>query len=82
MIPLEKRFFQRMQAQAPSQSQGLQGSQGPQAVTVFLLNGVKLQGHIIDVDEKTLLLKRENMTQLVFKHAVSTIMPLSPIADL
>lgn len=79
MIPLEKRFFQRMQAQAPSQSQG---SQGPQAVTVFLLNGVKLQGHIIDVDEKTLLLKRENMTQLVFKHAVSTIMPLSPIADL
>ena len=79
MIPLEKRFFQRMQAQAPSQSQD---PQGPQAVTVFLLNGVKLQGHIIDVDEKTLLLKRENMTQLVFKHAVSTIMPLSPIADL
>lgn len=31
-------------------------------VTVFLLNGVKLQGHVIESDENTFLLKRENMT--------------------
>ena len=48
-------------------------------VTVFLLNGVKLQGQVIESDENTFLLKRENMTQLVFKHAVSTIMPVTPL---
>ncbi len=48
------------------------------AVTIFLLNGVKLQGHILENDEATLLLKREHMTQLVFKHAISTIMPVHP----
>ncbi len=46
-------------------------------VTIFLLNGVKLQGCIVESDDATLLLKREHMTQLVFKHAISTIMPVS-----
>lgn len=49
------------------------------AVTIFLLNGVKLQGQITHSDEQTLLLRRERMTQLVYKHAISTIMPLNPI---
>ena len=45
------------------------------AVTVFLINGVKLQGIITFFDENTLLLRRDGHTQLIFKHAVSTIMP-------
>lgn len=45
------------------------------AVTVFLINGVKLQGIITKQDENSLLLRRDGHTQLVFKHAVSTIMP-------
>lgn len=45
------------------------------AVTVFLINGVKLQGIITWYDENSLLLRRDGHTQLVYKHAVSTIMP-------
>lgn len=45
------------------------------AVTVFLINGVKLQGVITWFDEASLLLRRDGHTQLVYKHAVSTIMP-------
>lgn len=45
------------------------------AVTVFLINGVKLQGIITAHDEESLLLRRDGHTQLVYKHAVSTIMP-------
>ena len=43
--------------------------------TVFLVNGVKLQGIITWFDEATLLLRRDGHTQLIYKHAVSTIMP-------
>ncbi|MBR1903906.1 MAG: RNA chaperone Hfq [Alphaproteobacteria bacterium] len=45
------------------------------AVTVFLINGVKLQGIITKQDEESLLLRRDGHTQLVYKHAVSTVMP-------
>lgn len=45
------------------------------AVTVFLINGVKLQGIITSHDDESLLLRRDGHTQLVYKHAVSTIMP-------
>ena len=45
------------------------------AVTVFLINGVKLQGIITMHDETSLLLRRDGHTQLVYKHAISTIMP-------
>ncbi|MBQ7303722.1 MAG: RNA chaperone Hfq [Alphaproteobacteria bacterium] len=49
------------------------------AVTVFLINGVKLQGVITFFDETSLLLRRDGHTQLVYKHAVSTIMPSATI---
>ena len=49
------------------------------AVTVFLVNGVKLQGVIIWFDNFSILLKRDQHVQLVFKHAISTIIPLGPI---
>jgi host factor-I protein len=48
-------------------------------VTVFLVNGVKLQGVITWFDNFCLLLRRDAQSQLVYKHAISTIMPGSPI---
>ena len=45
------------------------------SVTVFLVNGVKLQGLITYFDEQSLLLRRDGHTQWIYKHAVSTIMP-------
>ncbi len=45
------------------------------SVTVFLVNGVKLQGIITWFDDSSLLLRRDGHTQLIYKHAVSTIMP-------
>lgn len=48
-------------------------------VTVFLVNGVKLQGIITWFDNFCLLLKRDGQVQLVYKHAVSTIMPSEPL---
>ena len=47
--------------------------------TVFLINGVKLQGIVTGCDAATLLLRREDHVQLVYKHAVSTIMPNTPL---
>ena len=44
-------------------------------VTVFLVNGVKLQGIVTWFDNFSVLLRRDGHTQLVYKHAISTIMP-------
>ncbi len=48
-------------------------------VTVFLVNGVKLQGNITWFDNFSMLLRREGSIQLVYKHAISTIMPGGPV---
>jgi host factor-I protein len=48
-------------------------------VTVFLINGVKLQGVITWFDNFCVLLRRDGQSQLVYKHAISTIMPGQPI---
>ena len=48
-------------------------------VTVFLMNGVKLQGVITWFDNFCVLLRRDGQSQLVYKHAISTIMPGAPI---
>ena len=44
-------------------------------VTVFLINGVKLQGIITWFDNFSVLLRRDGHSQLVYKHAISTVMP-------
>ena len=44
-------------------------------VTVFLINGVKLQGVISWFDNFSVLLRRDGHVQLVYKHAISTVMP-------
>ena len=49
------------------------------SVTVFLINGVKLQGLITWFDNYSILLKRDGHIQLIYKHAVSTIMPATII---
>lgn len=48
-------------------------------LTVFLVNGVKLQGVVTWFDNFCVLLRRENQVQLVYKHAISTIMPGGPV---
>jgi len=48
-------------------------------VTVFLVNGVKLQGIVTWFDNFSVLLRRDGHTQLVYKHAISTIMPSVPV---
>ena len=48
-------------------------------LTIFLVNGVKLQGIVTWFDNFCLLLRRDGHSQLVYKHASSTIMPGAPI---
>jgi host factor-I protein len=45
------------------------------SVTIFLINGVKLQGMITWFDNFCILLRRDGQSQLVYKHAISTVMP-------
>ncbi len=49
-------------------------------LTIFLVNGVKLQGIVTWFDNYCALLRRDGHTQLVYKHAISTIMPNGPIS--
>jgi host factor-I protein len=48
-------------------------------VTMFLVKGVKLQGIVTWFDNFSILLRREGQSQLVYKHAISTIMPSQPV---
>jgi host factor-I protein len=48
-------------------------------LTVFLVNGVKLQGVITWFDNFCVLLRRDGNSQLVYKHAISTVMPGAPV---
>ena len=50
------------------------------SVTIFLINGVKLQGIITWFDNFSILLKRDSHIQLVYKHSISTIMPSESIS--
>lgn len=48
-------------------------------LTIFLVNGVKLQGVVTWFDNFCVLLRRDGQVQLVYKHAISTIMPSGPV---
>src|SRR4028119_1933083 len=48
-------------------------------VTMFLVKGVKLQGVITWFDNFSVLLRRDGQAQLIYKHAISTVMPSQPI---
>ncbi|MEO0384008.1 MAG: RNA chaperone Hfq [Pseudomonadota bacterium] len=49
------------------------------SLTIFLVNGVKLQGIVTWFDNFCILLRRDGHSQLVYKHAISTIMPAQPV---
>ena len=48
-------------------------------LTIFLVNGVKLQGVVTWFDNFCVLLRRDGQSQLVYKHAISTVMPSQPV---
>jgi host factor-I protein len=48
-------------------------------LTIFLVNGVKLQGIVTWFDNFSVLLRRDAHSQLVYKHAISTVMPAGPV---
>ncbi len=49
------------------------------SLTIFLVNGVKLTGVVTWFDNFCVLLRRDGHSQLVYKHAISTIMPNEPM---
>lgn len=49
-------------------------------LTIFLMNGVKLGGVVTWFDSFCVLLRRDGQVQLVYKHAISTIMPGEPVS--
>ena len=49
-------------------------------VTVFLSNGVKLQGNITAFDNFSVLLRRGPQVQLVYKHTIATVVPSAPVS--
>lgn len=54
-------------------------SREKQAMTLFLVNGVMLEGHVAGFDQFSLLLERDDQVQLVYKHAISTLQPPTPL---
>ncbi len=48
-------------------------------VTMFLVNGVKLQGYITHFDKFGVMLTRDRHTQFVYKHTISAINPLTAV---
>lgn len=51
------------------------------SVVIFLINGVKLQGVISDFDEGSVILRRDQSSQLICRAAISTIVPQVPAAS-
>lgn len=50
-------------------------------VSIYLVNGIKLQGEIESFDQYVIILK-SNISQMVYKHAISTIVPSRPMLPL
>lgn len=44
-------------------------------VSIYLVNGIKLQGHVESFDQYVVLLRNQQVTQMVYKHAISTVVP-------
>jgi host factor-I protein len=74
-----------MTAMAADRAQNLQDTflnhvrKNKTPLTIFLVNGVKLQGVVTWFDNFCVLLRRDGHSQLVYKHAISTVMPGHPI---
>jgi host factor-I protein len=80
---LERAFAEQMEKKKPVLLQevflgAVRRSEEP--VTMFLVNGVMLQGEIVAFDLFCMLLQRDGLCQLVYKHAVSTVQPERPVS--
>lgn len=49
-------------------------------VSIYLVNGIKLQGQVDSFDQYVILL-RNTVTQMVYKHAISTVVPARPLSN-
>ncbi len=49
------------------------------SVSIFLMNGIKLQGQIESFDQFVVVLRNNNINQMVYKHAISTIVPAAAV---
>ena len=83
LAEIERAFAEQMQKKKPTLLQevflGAVRRSG-EPVTMFLVNGVMLQGEIAAFDLFCMLLQREGMSQLVYKHAISTVQPENPVS--
>jgi host factor-I protein len=80
---LHRTFSEQMQRRKPTLLQEVflgAVHRANEPVTMFLVNGVMLQGEIAAFDLFCLLLQREGMSQLVYKHAISTVQPEHPVS--
>ena len=48
-------------------------------ITVYLVNGVPIKGRVLSFDNFTILMEVDKKQNLIYKHAMSTIVPLKPI---
>jgi host factor-I protein len=80
LAPIEKAFVDGQKKPVLLQEVFLNAvRRSEEAVTMFLVNGVMLQGDVAAFDLFCLLLRRESQTQLVYKHAISTVQPAHPL---
>ena len=49
-------------------------------VTIYLVNGIKLQGQVESFDQYVVLLRNTSVTQMVYKHAISTVVPARAVS--
>ena len=83
LAELERAFAEQVEKKKPTLLQevflgAVRRSNEP--VTMFLVNGVMLQGEIVAFDLFCMLLQRDGLSQLVYKHAVSTVQPEHPVS--
>ena len=80
---IERAFAEQMDKKKPTLLQEVFLSavrRAEEPVTMFLVNGVMLQGEIVAFDLFCMLLQREGLSQLVYKHASSTVQPERPVS--
>ena len=80
---IERAFAEQMDKKKPTLLQEVFLSavrRAEEPVTMFLVNGVMLQGEIVAFDLFCMLLQRDGLSQLVYKHAVSTVQPEHPVS--
>ena len=83
LAEIQRVFAEQMEKKKPTLLQEVFLSavrRAREPVTMFLVNGVMLQGEIVAFDLFCMLLQREGLSQLVYKHAISTVQPEHPVS--